>query len=335
MRAALMHRAARLSAALLILLATGCAHLPSASDCLGQDLVLLRGDLHCHSAYSKDANQSVETIIGHVAAAGWDFFALTDHNTRNHYKSAAFAQPNPQGIIVIPGYELTLKNGHFNFYGITDFVEKLAFADGAEIRRFFDTLEAAGALTQVNHPFDPKYPDRYGMDFEFGAVELWNGVWDDADNQTLAWWQQALSSGRRVRLVGGSDAHKVGAERSPVNCVYARIRDAPSILAALRQGHSYVSESARSANIAFCCPGGVMGDAVPYTRRGAFALQVDHAAEGSRVRVITDRGVEIEKETRGGSLRLRVPMQRRRFYRVEVVRSTGVPEALSNPIYVE
>ncbi len=340
MRRVLIDKEARRGGLFAVLLAAalaaGCAHVRSAGDCLeATNLLLLRGDLHCHSAYSKDGAQSVDTIIGYVAAAGWDFFALTDHNTRNHFKAAAFSQPNPQGIILIPGYELTLKNGHFNFYGITDFMETLTFADAAEIRQFFDTLEAAGALTQVNHPFDPKYPNKYGMDFDFGALEAWNGVWDDADRQTVDWWQGALSRGRRVRLVGGSDAHKIGSERSPVNCVYAESRDAPSILAALRKGHSYVSENARTANIAFCCPGGMMGDTVTYAPGTVFALRVDNATAGSRVRVITDMGVEVESETRGGRLRIDVPMQRRLFYRVEVVKSDGLPEALSNPIYIQ
>ncbi len=72
-----------------------------------------RGDFHVHSNFS-DGLVPIDLLIETAISEGLDFFALTDHNTVEHLREL---RPRP-GILIIPGFEVTLLIGHFNVLGI-------------------------------------------------------------------------------------------------------------------------------------------------------------------------------------------------------------------------
>ena len=78
----------------------------------------LRIDLHVHSFFSADGVSRPEDLIAAARAAGLNGFAITDHNTCDavdymisHGLMRADGQP-VDGMLVIPGIEVTTADGH-------------------------------------------------------------------------------------------------------------------------------------------------------------------------------------------------------------------------------
>ena len=45
---------------------------------------ILKGDLHVHSDFSHDSVVPIEQVVSESSIAGYDFIAVTDHNTPRH-----------------------------------------------------------------------------------------------------------------------------------------------------------------------------------------------------------------------------------------------------------
>ncbi len=67
-----------------------------------------RIDLHTHSAAS-DGSDTPARLAAEAAASGLDVFALTDHDTTDGWAAAAAALP--AGLTLVPGAELSCRNG--------------------------------------------------------------------------------------------------------------------------------------------------------------------------------------------------------------------------------
>jgi predicted metal-dependent phosphoesterase TrpH len=69
-----------------------------------------RYDLHTHSSLS-DGTTSPDSIVAEAAELGLSGIALTDHDTTDGWDSAR-AAANRHGIDLLPGIELTTRDGH-------------------------------------------------------------------------------------------------------------------------------------------------------------------------------------------------------------------------------
>lgn len=70
----------------------------------------IRAEFHCHTHYS-DGFASPQTCIRHAARKGLQVLALTDHNTAEG-ALRYWKQPLQQGVLVIPGEEVSTDVGH-------------------------------------------------------------------------------------------------------------------------------------------------------------------------------------------------------------------------------
>jgi len=290
----------------------------------------LRGDLHCHTLFSDGDSWPVEMLEA-ASAAGLDFLGVTDHNNVAHH--AAYGPGGRGGEpLVIPGVEVTTYGGHWNAWG-TDRWWEFRDPESSAVERTMRAAMASGAVVSICHPKPFGPPWEYSNEGGFDAIEVWNGPWAQLNSASLAHWDGLLRRGVRCAAVGGSDTHylrrrDVAARHqdsigTPTTWVEAEAT-VGSILAALRDGRSFVSESPRGPQIYL--------DADP-ARIGRISIEV-RDAENARVEVITAAGRIASRPAADDSLVFDVPGDAR-FVRAQLVAENGDLRALTNPLWME
>lgn len=299
-----------------------------------------KGDLHLHSHHS-DGVYSISEVAAHVKEAGLEFMALTDHNTFSQNDS----YPTVEDLVIIPAVELTTNRGHSNFYGVKKPFSDFRCQTVEDVQRVMREGEANGALISVNHPHCDICGWDWGLEhFAFQFVEIWNGVWGEANQRTLNWWQEQLCRGKRIIAIGGSDKH--GPHESirygvPTTWILAKSHSPRGILEGMREGKVCVSAH----------PGELFVDInIDQTRMGGthYADQQDETldlcctvsqfAEGL-LKIISSEGIwkEVVLEARHSELHFEVDA-RKPFYRVEIWdkdQKRPSPLAISNPIFIK
>ena len=191
-------------------------------------MVLLKCDLHVHTNASRDGESSVEAVL--AAAAGLDAVAITDHDTTEGSICALAAQ-NP-GILIIPGIEVSTKQGHLLVLGTTQ-----VLTPKQDVLTTIAEAKALGAVTIVPHPF---HRWRHGVGLRCkeallaaDAVEALNSRYIiGTANQKAA--KMAKKYGRPV--TAGSDAHNCKFVGFGVTEIEAEGRSVAAILDAIRAG---------------------------------------------------------------------------------------------------
>ena len=80
----------------------------------------MRADLHIHSCRSRDSSVTVVEIVQRAKALGLGCIAITDHNTLQGSRDAR----EIEGILVVPGVEVSSADGHVLAYGIAEDVPR-------------------------------------------------------------------------------------------------------------------------------------------------------------------------------------------------------------------
>lgn len=225
--------------------------------------------------------------------------------------------------------------GHWNAHGTGrwwEFREPDARAVEAEMR----AAAASGALVSVCHPkpFGPEWEyDASG----YHAIEVWNGPWARLNSAALAFWEEHLRRGERIAGLGGSDAHRLrspdpdprhaAALGLPTTWVQAgHLPDASAIVAALREGRSFVSASPRGPQLYL----------EPHPARDGCVYVEVRDARGATLRLCSEADeiatAAIASDDWDGSFDLPAGAP---YVRAEVVDGTGSMLALSNPIWAD
>jgi len=189
---------------------------------------MLACDLHVHTSYSKDGESSVEEILRQAEAEGLDAIAITDHDSVEGAKKA-LAIPSP--VLVIPGIEVSTKQGHLLVLGVTEEIPA-----GLDVVATVNIARTMGALTILPHPY---HVWRHGVARRkktgmsaVDAVEVFNSRYIvGSANRKAARIAKRLGK----PCVGGSDAHNsryVGYGRTYVEAE----KTVPAILEAIRAG---------------------------------------------------------------------------------------------------
>lgn len=301
----------------------------------------LRGDLHVHTTHS-DGTDAPFAVAAALSEVGLDFVALTDHNNGTAYRS----YPADSSVLAIPGVEWTTLGGHANLLGVDRPLRDFRARDREDVRRLADEARARGALLSVSHPFEDSCKGcRWEWGFEdlpLDAIEVWNGPWRPANAQAVDWWQSALSAGRRLPAIGGSDRHAphpLVQYGLPTNWVFSASRTGEAILDGVRRGRVCLTASPSGPLLDLRCGAAMQGDLVALDGASGLRITVSAAAKGDRLLLISERGVEQELTlSEDGMYAHEWGAGGRRFWRAELLRWSEqwryeLPAAISNPIY--
>ena len=317
---------------------------------------------------------SVDEQIANAEGRGLDFLAITDHNLTDGLRSPGYRSDR---LVLVPGYEHSLDGGHAGVFApdveaLADIVRdgdgSTGFAGDDGAARFLDSVHARGGIAVLNHPFYGNEDQGeaiawgYGPDVsaQFDAVEVWNIGWParhdtipfaDSDNYlSLPWWESEILGRRRVAAVGGSDSHwrttsALNGVGQPTTWVYARARDAGSVLGAIRAGRTFIRAEppalggARLYLTAREAWSGGRRAMVGDTVRGHGPLRVQVLVEngaGSRLRLVSGGEQLADEPVLGSSSRHRfdVVLPDPGFLRAELYVDRGYfMTALTSPIY--
>ncbi|MCQ2456918.1 MAG: PHP domain-containing protein [Clostridia bacterium] len=159
--------------------------------------MIIKVDLHVHSDASPDGRSSLDKLTKSAKEKGIEAIAVTDHNAFSRCPESM------NGVLIIPGIELSTKQGHITGLFLEDEPEiKKELPDGseavAEIRR-------RGGIAVLAHPFQKGKCELPEAD----AVETANSraamKIKEANSLAAAYAREMGLPG-----LGGSDAHSAG-----------------------------------------------------------------------------------------------------------------------------
>lgn len=164
---------------------------------------MLSVELHAHSAASHDGRDPVDVLVSQAEAIGLDGIAITDHDTLSSSLHAV-ELAEEQGLIGIPGMEITTTAGHVLGLGIEQPIDSgLTFAETVT------RIQSQGGIAIVPHPFQEsrhgvaKYLDKREI-ATADAIEVYNSrLLTGLGNRQARRFAEAY----RLPMTAGSDAH--------------------------------------------------------------------------------------------------------------------------------
>jgi predicted metal-dependent phosphoesterase TrpH len=156
--------------------------------------------MHVHTNSSHDGVEPPSSLVERAREIGLDGLAITDHNSQEGVGEAMDAGRD-NGLLVIPGVEVSCREGHVLLYGSEDF----GVRGGMGVKEVLDVKgEFPGCISAPAHPFD-LYRGGMGwgcLKHPFDAIETVNG-------HSLLPRGVLLTLARRLGVgeVGGSDTH--------------------------------------------------------------------------------------------------------------------------------
>ena len=324
-----------------------------------------RGDLHCHTFHS-DARGAPELLHQAARQAGLDFLAVADHNTITQRRY--FHPQSSPDLVFVRAMEVTTAVGHANVYGVDDWIDfRMTRPSDAHVLERL--VHERGGLLSINHD-KPTIP----WDYNFPAAdcqEVWQSTWMAWNWVSLERYQRRLATGMRLSAIGGSDFHQPDrllpegplVLARPTTVLWLPELSEDAILAAMKSGHGYITESPSGPHLELRSGDAVMGG----TARDLGAVDVIvRGAAGDRLVLVDADGVLADIEIASEHWQTSVPVSSPRlFVRAEVVAEHSrerlvaeftatldgrelpwqlkgadlaqqpIRRALSNPIYVE
>jgi len=207
------------------------------------------GNPHTHTPFS-DGEGSHEEIAQAALQAGLDFVFVTDHNV---YVSGldGYHYEGDKRVLLLVGEEIhdQIRDPQKNHLLVLDAKQELAHL-AEKPQTLIDQVSLAGGASFLAHPVDPEAPlinndDLSWVDwdiFGYTGLEIWNfmsefkGLLTTARQalryvdhperigrgpypEALARWDDLLTQGRRVVVIGGADAHATTVQKGPLKRV--------------------------------------------------------------------------------------------------------------------
>jgi hypothetical protein len=325
------------------------------------------GDLHTHTGHSDGTCGSMNEkkvpcpefrLLEKATALGFDFIAVTDHNTVSHHNALFQWQPYFDRLLLIRGREITTFFGHANVFGTSANID-FRVASGYTATDLAKAVRAAGGIISLNHPVRPSGEECMGcgwrapVDYALvDGVEAVNGIDPDTPYSGIPFWQARLNEGHRLTAIGGSDDHNLpevpglrGAVGFPTTVVYAAELSERAIIDGIKAGHVFLkTRGPKGPNVILKATSGSQTAMVGDNLRtgageelsfsvlvvGAANGQVEVIRDGNPVALLTDAYLKSADET----LRFSVKSDgQRHWLRVNVRGADGMLLALTNPIY--
>jgi predicted metal-dependent phosphoesterase TrpH len=161
---------------------------------------MLKIDLHLHSQYSEDASGSAKELIKSLKKKGLQGMAITDHNTiQGGLKALSVA---PKDFIVIPGVEISTKEGHIIALNVKENIQK-----HLPVQQTIEEILEKGGTPLVPHLFRKmsgiKKENLKIIKDSISAIEVFNSCSLPKSNLLTAQIAKEFDLGG----TGGSDAH--------------------------------------------------------------------------------------------------------------------------------
>ncbi len=303
-------------------------------------------DFHSHTIHSDGAGTLDEVAAFH-AAAGYDAFNNTDHNTMTAQLDFPEVGAKHPSMLLLAGEEVSTFNGHANVIGAepADWYDPRMVPGDGRLPMLLEKVHKDGALFSINHPFAGKLgwafpPEEWE---QVDAIEILNGGWFGADDRQAAdLWDSLLKSGRHITGVGGSDTHAKTADLKVLTWVWAENLSREAIVDGVRNGRAFISYQKRGPLPYISVPGtsALPGDAVRIGKRESVPVQIRVVGgKGMTLRLIWQDGeTKMPLERVFSRIEYDVPVGpklKRSYVRLEVQRADGVVFALTNPIWFE
>lgn len=316
-------------------------------------------DLHTHTIASAAAMERdfgiknhgvtpVDQAVGVQLAADLDVMFISDHNSVDGHELFAQTAQERRVPFVLSEEITTLRWGHFNPYSLRP-GELVEFKFDKVPSQFFEEARAKGAtMIQVNHPLDPTggyFFSRNQPEFDpsFDAAEVFNGSFDESDNQTVLQMFRYWNEGKRYVATAVSDDHdwKALGDQYGTPRTYVRVEGAltaEKFIASLKAGHAFVTYGP----LLFVSANGsaIPGDTVPVQAGAKITLTADVRSvvplDGVKAEVIRN-GERIQTFELSGSaqmLSLEDSPTVNGWYVVRLVDAQRKYLALTNPIWV-
>ncbi|WP_457580816.1 CehA/McbA family metallohydrolase [Ensifer canadensis] len=241
-----------------------------------------RGDLHCHTFHS-DAAGAPELLHAAAKQAGLDFLAIADHNTISQRRY--FHPHSSTDLVFVRAMEVTTAVGHANVFGVDDWID-FRMTRPEHGHTLADMVHERGGLLSINHD-KPTIPWDYEVP-EIDCMEVWQSHWMAWNWVSLDRYQQRLASGKKISAIGGSDFHQPARLMPegllmlarPTTVLWLEELSEDAILAAMKAGHGYITESPDGPHIALSVDDQPMGSTVS----GPVEAKAEvHGAKGDRL----------------------------------------------------
>lgn len=159
----------------------------------------MRADLHIHTVYSGDAEQTPAQVLEKAVSLGLGAVAIADHNSLSRSKEALDLA---EGMIVLPAMEVTSSAGHILAYNISHPIER-----GLSPEKTIEAIRDVGGIAVAPHPY--RIWSGLGEGIvranDFDALEAVNGRSLKGANSRASKLAQELN----LPITGGSDAHSL------------------------------------------------------------------------------------------------------------------------------
>jgi hypothetical protein len=202
-------------------------------------------NLHIHSIYS-DGTGSYDDILDAAAQAGVEILILTDHNILVKGVEGYY-QKKGKNILLLTGEEVHNQDrqpqkDHMLVFGVDHEVAQEAY----DPQHLIDSISQAGGSSFIAHPDEHDLPllhesaitwEDWGVK-GYTGFELWNGMSEfktvsrkfsqvvrhaffpelvahHPPQQTLQRWDQYLTDGRHLSVIGGTDSHALHIKMGP------------------------------------------------------------------------------------------------------------------------
>ena len=188
---------------------------------------MIRIDLHVHTLYSGDSNISPKMLIEQLNMNPTvKAVAITDHDTIEGYRHVKRLAKAYEGLLVIPGVEVSTFEGHINVLGVEEMPKYPLSAE-----ELIDFARERQAVVVIPHPYRVCGLGDNAKKLDADAIETLNYRASKAENKLA----EKLAKELNLPGVAGTDAHRP----NQLFKVYTEVDADPdinSILKAIRNG---------------------------------------------------------------------------------------------------
>ncbi len=156
-------------------------------------------DTHIHSQYSKDSIAPLEDIVKYSQRTGLKAIAITDHDEIEG--TWAVRKIEHEGLLLIPGEEVSSTQGHIVALGITDYIKPLQTP-----QETIDQIHDNAGIAIAAHPYC-YYRSGLGnivQQLDVDAMETMNSRFILGVSNYLS---KKVSNKNNIPAIGASDAH--------------------------------------------------------------------------------------------------------------------------------